>query len=276
MGGQPSWHVLVDDITERKTSEAMLKDLNQRLRDRAAELTRSNAELESFAYVASHDLQEPLRMVSSYVELLARRYQGQLDDDADEFIAYAVDGANRMRNLINDLLLYSRAGTRGKDLEVVDGEAVLSASLANLRLAIEESGATISHDPLPTILADARQLGQVFQNLISNAIKFRSDKPPEIHISAERTGDNWCFAVRDNGIGLAPEFFDRIFVIFQRLHTKEEYPGTGIGLAVSKRIVERHGGQIWLESQPGEGTTFYFTLPGNGEVHSENGGDITD
>jgi PAS domain S-box-containing protein len=276
MGGQPGWQVLVDDITERKTSEAMLKDLNQRLRDRAAELTRSNAELESFAYVASHDLQEPLRMVSSYVELLARRYQGQLDDDADEFIAYAVDGANRMRNLINDLLLYSRAGTRGKDFEVVDGEEVLSASLANLRLAIEESGATISHDPLPTILADARQLGQVFQNLISNAIKFRSEKPPEIHISAEQTGDKWRFSVRDNGLGVAPEFFDRIFVIFQRLHTKEEYPGTGIGLAVSKRIVERHGGQMWLESQPEEGTTFYFTLSGDGDHHLENGGDITD
>jgi light-regulated signal transduction histidine kinase (bacteriophytochrome) len=249
------------DITERKRAE-------QKLKQTMAELTRSNQELEQFAYVASHDLQEPLRMVASYVQLLARRYQGKLDPDADEFIAYAVDGATRMQALINDLLAYSRVGTRGKPFEPTDCETVLDQALANLQVAIEESGAAVTHDPLPTVIADATQLTQLFQNLIGNAVKFRGEQPPRIHISAHRQSaienresNEWTFSVQDNGIGIDPEYHDRIFMIFQRLHTREEYPGTGIGLAVCKKIVERHNGRIWVESQPGKGSTFYFTIP---------------
>jgi chemotaxis family two-component system sensor kinase Cph1 len=224
-------------------------------------LARSNAELEQFAYVASHDLQEPLRMVASYTQLLARRYQDKLDADARDFIAYAVDGATRMQALIADLLNYSRIGTRGKPFRPSSSEAVLERVLAGLRLMINESGATLSHDPLPTILCDDVQLGQLFQNLLVNAIKFRTEIPPLIHISAERKGNVWTFSVRDNGIGIAPEYAERIFMIFQRLHSKNEYPGTGIGLAVCKKIVERHGGRIWVNSQPGSGATFFFTIP---------------
>ena len=240
---------------ERKRAEEAL-DL------RAAELSRSNAELERFAYVASHDLQEPLRMVASYTQLLARRYKGRLDSDADEFIAFAVDGANRMQTLINDLLAFSRAGTRAVDTAAVPLEKPLSAALANLRVAIEESGATVTHDPLPTVLADNQQLTQLLQNLIGNAIKFRGAEPPRIHLSVEANGDEWKMALRDNGIGIEPKFFDRLFVLFQRLHSRSEYSGNGIGLAICKRIVERHGGQIWVDSVAGQGSTFTFTLRG--------------
>lgn len=237
-----------------------------RLAQQATALARSNQELEQFAYVASHDLQEPLRMITSYLELLERRYKGQLDSDASEFIAYAVDGAARMKGLITDLLAYSRVSTHGKPFELVDCNTSLGQVLADLQVAVEESKATITHDPLPTVMGDPTQLGQVFLNLVGNAIKFRGDKPPVIHICAMRQGSEWLFSVRDNGIGIDPQYAERVFVIFQRLHTREQYPGSGIGLAVCQKIVERHGGRIWLESQPGEGTMFYFTLPAALEI----------
>ena len=242
------------DITERKRAEEALKGLTEDLR-------RSNAELEQFAYVASHDLQEPLRMVSSYMQLLKRRYQGRLDNDADEFIAYAVDGATRMQALINDLLAFSRVGTRGRPMGLSSCEKVLGEALMNLQVAIDESGAAITHDPLPTVFCDQPQLVQVFQNLIGNAIKFRAQQAPCIHVAANQQENEWLFSVRDNGIGLDPKFKERIFEIFQRLHSRTAYPGTGIGLAICKRIIQRHGGRIWVESQPGEGATFYFSLP---------------
>lgn len=243
------------DVTARKTAE-------ERLRRTAAELARSNAELEQFAYVASHDLQEPLRMVASYCQLLKRRYQGQLDPDAHEFIDFAVDGASRMQKLINDLLAYSRTGTRGKPLVETDTGVILERVLANLKMPLEENQVTVTADPLPVVIADPTQLTQLLQNLISNATKFRCpSRPAAIHVSAEQREQEWLFAVRDNGIGIAPEHCDRIFLIFQRLHSRDEYPGTGIGLAVCKRIVERHGGRIWVKSEPGRGSTFFFTLP---------------
>jgi len=224
------------------------------------ELERSNSELQQFAYVASHDLQEPLRMVMSYTGLLARRYQGKLDADADEFIAYAVDGARRMQELINDLLSYSRVGTQGREFTAADCEAVLARTLTNLELAIQESGARVCHEPLPTVSADEVQLHQLFQNLIGNGIKYRREGPLEIHVTCKPEGSHWLFSVRDNGIGIEPQYHERIFTIFQRLHTREQYPGSGIGLAICKKIVERHGGKIWVESEPGKGSTFYFTL----------------
>ncbi|MBI3977497.1 MAG: PAS domain-containing sensor histidine kinase, partial [Chloroflexi bacterium] len=224
-------------------------------------LAQSNAELEQFAYVASHDLQEPLRMVSSYVQLLARRYRGQLDADADEFIAYAVDGARRMQVQINDLLTYSRIGRKGEPLTSTDTGAALDQAIANLRLVIAENQAIVSHDDLPVLAADQSQLVLLFQNLIGNAVKFRGAAAPRVHITAERAGDEWVFAVRDNGIGIDPEYHERIFAIFQRLHNKAAYPGTGIGLAICKRIVERHGGRIWVESALGQGSRFSFTIP---------------
>jgi PAS domain S-box-containing protein len=226
-----------------------------------AELERSNTELEQLAYAASHDLQEPLRMVVSYLQLIERRYKGKLDKDADEFIAFAVDGATRMARLINDLLDYSRVGTRAKPFEATDCAAILKVVQSNLKIAIEESGATVTHDPMPVVMADGAQLTRVFQNLISNAIKYRGEHPPRVHVSAERKPEEWVFAVRDNGIGIDPQCFPRIFVIFQRLHARDKYEGTGIGLAVCKRIIERHGGRIWVESEPGRGSTFYFTIP---------------
>jgi PAS domain S-box-containing protein len=246
------------DITEHYQAQEKLKAT-------LAELARSNEELEQFAYVASHDLQEPLRMVSSYTQLLARRYQGRLDADADEFIAFAVDGASRMQGLITDLLAYSRVGTRGKKFAPTDFAIVLEAALVNLKAAIGESGAVVTHDPLPTLRADKTQVTQLFQNLIANAIKFHGEETPRIHISAESKSNEWLFSLRDNGIGIEPQYADRIFAIFQRLHTREEYPGTGIGLAICKKTVERHGGRIWVESQPGTGSTFHFTIAQGGD-----------
>jgi PAS domain S-box-containing protein len=242
------------DVTETRRAEEKLKQT-------MAELARSNTELERFAYIASHDLQEPLRMVASYTQLLGRRYRGKLDSDADEFIGYAVDGATRMQQLINALLDYSRVGTRAKPLEPTDCEAVFNNAVANLKVAIKETDAVVEHDPLPTVVADATQMVQMFQNLLGNSVKFHSDKRPEIHVGAQRNGSEWIFSVRDNGIGIDPKYFERIFIIFQRLHGRGEYPGTGIGLAICKKIIERHKGRIWVESQPGNGATFYFTIP---------------
>jgi len=252
--GRPDYFVaLVQDITDRKEAESQLEQT-------VADLKRSNQELEQFAYVASHDLQEPLRMVASYVQLLARRYRGRLDDDAEEFIGYAVEGATRMQNLINDLLAFSRVGRQDQPFAAVDCEQVVSATLRALQRSIRASGAHITHDPLPTVLGNASQLSQVFQNLLSNALKFHGQRAPRIHVGVEAGEDEWLFRVEDNGIGIEEQYFNRLFVIFQRLHGKREYPGTGIGLAVTKKIVETHGGRIWLESIPGQGTTFYFTL----------------
>ncbi len=225
-----------------------------------AELARSNEELEQFAYVASHDLQEPLRMVASYVGLLERRYRGRLDSDADDFIEFAVDGARRMQLLLNGLLDLSRVGTRGRELEPTESEAALGDALINLEQAIGEAGAEVSHEPLPTVLGDRMQLTQLFQNLISNAVKFNTSDRPRVAVSVSRAGSMWEFAVADNGIGIDPAHFDRIFQVFQRLHTRETYEGTGIGLSVCRKIVERHGGTIRPESAKGQGTTFRFTL----------------
>jgi PAS domain S-box-containing protein len=243
----------IRDISARKKGEAHIQELN-----------RSNEELGQFAYVASHDLQEPLRMVASYTQLLSKRYKGKLDSDADEFIAFAVDGANRMQRLILDLLTYSRVATKGNDLLYISSEEALERALINLRGAIEDSGALVTHDSLPTVLADEMQLIQLFQNLVGNAIKYQSPGVPQVHISATRNVEKkWIFAVRDNGLGIDSQFFEKIFVIFQRLHKREEYAGTGIGLAICKKIVERHGGSISVESQPGQGSTFRFGLAGS-------------
>jgi len=300
--GEMAYLASLRDITEPKRAENQLKQT-------VADLARSNAELQQFAYVASHDLQEPLRMVSSYVTLLEQRYKDKLDADADEFITYAVDGAKRMYTLINDLLAYSRVGTCGREFEPTACEAVLATTLANLKAPIEENEAVVTHDPLPSVMANETQLVQLFQNLIGNALKFRGEHPPQIHVSAQKTEEfrdssstsqvakddgleistqqsaiqnpnfkvgnpksaignpqssEWVFSVRDNGIGIDPEHAKRIFVIFQRLHGKGEYSGTGIGLAVCKKIVERHRGRIWVESEPRQGTTFYFTIPDHG------------
>jgi light-regulated signal transduction histidine kinase (bacteriophytochrome) len=245
------------EIAERRQAEAALEHY-------AAELERSNRELEQFAHVASHDLQEPLRTVTSYVQLLEMYYQEQLDAEAYDYIAFIVNGAARMRELIKGLLDYSRVGTDSVSFQTTDCQAVLERVLANLQTSIEESGATVTHDALPSVTADATQLARVFQNLISNALKFRGTHSLEIHIGAQKQDSSgWLFSVRDNGIGIEPQYIERIFLIFQRLHNRDEYPGTGIGLAVCKRIVERHGGRIWVESEPGQGSTFYFTLPAN-------------
>jgi PAS domain S-box-containing protein len=249
------------DVTKQRQAESSLKQT-------MAQLESSNKELEQFAYVASHDLQEPLRMVSSYTQLLEKRYKDKLDSDADEFIGYVVDGVSRMQNLINSLLTYSRVTTKGKALAKTDCEAVLEVTITNLKKAIEESSADITYDPLPVVRADDVQLGQLFQNLIGNAIKFRGKNNPRIHVSAEQKNSEWVFSVRDNGIGIEPQYHERIFQIFQRLHAKDEYPGTGVGLTICKKIVERHGGRIWVESKPGKGATFFFTLPTRGSART--------
>ncbi len=254
------------DITRRRQAEAALQEANDTLErhvaERTAELARSNEDLQQFAYVASHDLQEPLRMVNGFMKLLRDRYEAQLDDKAKEYIAFSVEGATRMSQLIVDLLAYSRVDRKGTALRPTDANTVLLGALGNLRGSAQEAGVTVTHDQLPTVNGDASQLAQVFQNLIGNAIKFRSpDRPCQVHVGAEQQGGRWVFSVRDNGIGISPQHAERIFVIFQRLHTRQQYPGTGIGLAICKKIVEHHGGRIWVESKPGEGSTFYFTLP---------------
>lgn len=243
-----------NDITE-------LKKAKEDLAQRATELARSNAELEQFAYVASHDLQEPLRMVSSFCQLLKKRYYDKLDKDANEFIDFAVDGAKRMQTLISDLLLYSRVGTRGKPFAKTDCNDIINKVLKNLQISIEDSDATINIKDLPTTVADETQLVQLFQNIIGNAIKFRNSKSPEISVASKRKNGQWQFSIKDNGIGIAPKYQNKIFTIFQRLENKENYPGTGIGLAVCKKIIERHRGKIWVKSEPGKGCAFYFTLP---------------
>jgi signal transduction histidine kinase len=245
---------LAVELDERRRAEQLMAHY-------AENLKRSNAELEEFAYVASHDLQEPLRMVASFTQLLAKRYQGKLDQDADEFIGFAVDGATRMQQLIQDLLAYSRVGTRGKFLVPTDCNVIFDKVRANLFTAIEEHGAQVNSGPLPTVYGDEVQLIQLFQNLIANALKFRGDAPPVIRITAQEDDGAWRFAVKDNGIGIASAHQERIFMIFQRLHPRSEYPGTGIGLAICKKIVERHGGRIWVDSEPGRGATFFFTIP---------------
>jgi len=245
--------ILSADITERKRAEAALKKS-------LADLERSNKELEQFAYVASHDLQEPLRMISSFTQLLDKRYKGKLDKDADEYIDYAVNSANRLQRMIQDLLSFSRVMTRGNPLKSTDANSALGEALANLQTAIQESGALVTNDELPTVWADHSQLVQLFQNLIGNAIKFRREESPRIHITAKKSAEEWEFAIRDNGIGIDKQYFERIFVIFQRLYPGSQYPGTGIGLALCNRIVQRHGGRIWLQSEQGKGATFYFTL----------------
>jgi PAS domain S-box-containing protein len=249
------------NITRRKQNEAAIREAHDELERKARELARSNEELQQFAYVASHDLQEPLRMISSYTQLISRRYGDKLDADAKEFMGYIVDGAARMKQLIEDLLAYSRVGTRGRDFQPADTGAALAKALLNLRAAQEASGAAVTHEALPTVVGDGQQLVQLFQNLIGNALKFRGDAPPKVHVACEERPDVWVFTVRDNGIGLDPQYADRIFMMFQRLHTKAEYPGTGIGLAICKKIVDRHGGRIWVESRPGQGCTFGFTIP---------------
>jgi signal transduction histidine kinase len=247
-------------LAQQKAAEARAA-LADDLERTAIALRRSNEELQQFANVASHDLQEPLRMVSSFVQLLERQYKDKLDDRAREYIAFAVDGTHRMKTLINDLLAYSRVGTREKPPEPADCEAVLRDALKNLQASIGECGAAITHDPLPTVIADRAQLVQLLQNLVGNAVKYRGPQAPCVHISARQEGRAWVFSVRDNGIGIDKQYWDRIFIIFQRLHTAAEYPGTGIGLAICKKIIDRHGGRIWVESDPGQGATFYFSLP---------------
>ncbi|PYT08716.1 MAG: hypothetical protein DMF49_04375, partial [Acidobacteria bacterium] len=246
--------VLAAAVAERRRAEEVLGE-------KVLELGRSNANLERFAYVASHDLQEPLRMVSSFTELLARRYKGKLDADAEEFIHFTLEGARRMRQLIEDLLSYSRMGSKGRRLDPTDFEKALARALENLRHSIEESGGVVTHDPLPGLVADEAQVIQVFQNLVGNAIKFRGEEAPRVHVSAERNCNEWVLTVNDNGIGVDSRHFERIFIMFQRLHSRERYPGTGIGLAICKKIVEGHGGRIWVESEPGRGARFYFTFP---------------
>jgi PAS domain S-box-containing protein len=240
------------DMTERKRHATELAE-------KAAELARSNADLEQFAYVASHDLQEPLRMVASYTQLLERRYKDKLDEDANDYIKFAVQGAKRMQQLIEDLLAYSRVGRRGQDRLLTDSEAALRAAMSAMQTMIADRRATITHEALPPVLADGWQITQVFQNLLVNAIKYCKTLP-HVHVSASRHAREWRFAVADNAIGIDPQYSDRVFQVFQRLHTREEYAGTGIGLAICKKVVERHGGRIWFEPNPGGGTIFYFTI----------------
>ena len=245
--------IVCHDVTARRQAAKALAQ-------RAEELARSNRELQQLAYVAAHDLQEPLRMVASYVELVAERYKGRLDEKADKYINYAVEGADRMKALVDALRGFLVLTTQARPFEPVDAAASILGALANLHQVIEEREAVVTHDPLPSIKGDPAQMVQLFQNLIGNALKF-CDGTPRVHVAAERTGEEWVFSVRDNGIGIAPEHQERIFQIFQRLHGRDKYPGTGMGLAICKKVVERHGGRIWVESRPGQGSTFFFTLP---------------
>jgi len=259
---------LEQQVGELQRAEAELKDLNEdlekRVIHRTMELKRSNEDLEQFAYVASHDLQEPLRMIRNYLQLLQQRYKNDLDSNAHEFISFALDGSKRMNQLIHDLLAYSRVGTHGKELVVTECAQALEDALANLTVALEETKAEITHESLPPVIGDEVQLTQLFQNLIGNAVKFHGEAAPKVHVGLQRRGDEWEFTVHDNGIGIAEQDFQRVFVVFQRLHSREKYAGTGIGLSVCKKIVERHGGRIWVESKPGKGTTFHFTIPALG------------
>jgi len=250
------WFGAASNITERKKAE-------EALRSNLAELARSNEELEQFAYVSSHDLQEPLRMITIYLQLLQKKYQGNLDEKADKYIHFAINGASRMQNLINDLLEYSRVTRSDKEFETIDSGLILTKVLSTLKLFINENKAKVTYDTLPEVMADPTLVAQLFQNLILNGITFRSEEIPKIHIYAERKANGWIFSMQDNGIGIDPQYSERIFEIFKRLHTREKYSGTGIGLSICKRIVERHGGRIWVESELGKGSTFYFTLPIN-------------
>jgi PAS domain S-box-containing protein len=259
---------IAHDITARKRADEALEKRTRELTDsqcaleqKAQELARSNAELQQFAYVALHDLQEPVRTIVGFAQLLQRRYQGKLDTNADDFIGFIVHGAARMQAHIQDLLAYSRVGSRGRDFAPTKCMTVFDQALANLHAAVAESGAVVTHDALPVVSCDGEQLIRVFQNLIANSIKFRESHAPRIHVAAEQRSSEWVFSVKDNGIGIDPQYATRIFAVFQRLHSPTEYPGSGIGLAIAKKIVERHGGRIWVESQPHQGATFFFTLP---------------
>ncbi len=248
------WRGSNHDITERKKAEEGFKQLT-------IELERSNAELKQFAYAASHDLQEPLNVIGGYVRLLARRYKDKLDASAYDFIGYITERVANMQKLIKDLLEFSQVGTEIKKFEPISCASVVNRAIANLQTAIEESGALLTYGALPTVMTDPSQLYRLFQNLIGNAIKFRSEETPKIHISAERGRNEWVFSVRDNGIGIEKKDAERIFAVFQRVYGKSKYPGTGIGLAICKKIVEQHGRRIWVESKPGNGSTFHFTIP---------------
>ena len=250
---------LTAEIDQRKKTEEALKLTT-------AKLSSSNADLQRFAYVASHDLQEPLRAVAGFVTLIASKHKGTLDEESEGWINHAVEGSTRMRNLINDLLAYARVESRGKPLETIDTNKAFNQAKRDLSVLIEESNAELTSSELPRVMGDEGQLTQVFQNLIGNAIKFKSYEKPKVHVSATKKDDDWLFSVKDNGIGFEPEHVDRIFIIFQRLHGREEYKGTGIGLALCKKIIERHGGRIWAESEKGKGSTFYFTIPVNAPV----------
>lgn len=245
---------LKHEISERRRAE-------EKLRQTAEELARSNADLTKFAAVVAHDLQEPLRVIDGFVRLLARRYQGRFDEKADQYIGYTVDGVKRMQDLIRDLLAYSKVGSRGQTLEPLDFAAAVDIAVGNLQAAVADSGAVITHDPLPTLMANGSLINRLFQNLIGNALKFHRNVPMRVHISARQQENSWIISVQDNGIGIEPKYAEKVFGMFQRLHTTGEYPGTGIGLAICKRIVEHHGGEIWLSSEPGKGSTFHFTIP---------------
>ena len=256
---------MLNILEDLEAEKGKVESANQELRRQAAELARSNAELEQFAYVASHELQEPLRMVSSYTQLLEQRYGADLDDKAKKYVYYAVDGARRMQTLISDLLAFSRVQSRAQPAVATSAHSALGEAIRNLSSIIEENQALVTTEDLPMVMADRSQLVQLFQNLIGNGIKFHGTESPRVHVSAGREGDRWVFRVRDNGIGIEARHFEKIFVIFQRLHGREEFPGTGIGLALCRSIAERHGGRIWVESEPGRGSTFFFTLQGGPE-----------
>lgn len=263
--GPSLFRTAISDITENKKAQEVLRKAHDELEimvnERTAELAHSNAELEQFAYIASHHLQEPLRTISSFTQLLAMRYKDKIDKEADKFIYHIVDGASRMQRMIEDMLEYSRVDVTKKTFEPTDFEDVFMQVMTNLKIAIEQNGAIVAHDPLPVVMADETQMIQLFQNLLSNAIKFRGKDAPHIHVSALKKGNDWVFSVKDNGIGISPKFFGHIFQLFQRNHSRSEYSGTGIGLAICRKIVERHGGNIWVESEVGKGSTFYFTVP---------------